>query len=203
MAGPNNEALVEFVLLEVERLFTVEVPRLNNGEVEKRVFCRLDYPFFFALNVFRSRSQQLWLRADFAAFTFEFFDLRNGAPAHLEAVVVGVYNVLLLKHKYAVNRQRFVAACLGLLVLGAFWDVLWLLKFLRCDVSFQKNLQLLARIGVLVYFNLRHAKLNQFVLQLLLLHPYNDRFLDVTGCSRLHLESLSLLDLFAFADCVV
>ena len=105
LEGANDEALVELVGLQVKGLPVHAEPVLDNLEVEEGLLGGLDDPLFLHLEVLGGSSHDLLLMA----YPSEFFDLRDGAPADQEAVVVRVNDILFLQNEDAVDGQPFLA----------------------------------------------------------------------------------------------
>lgn len=103
MACSNDEALVQLVAFEVERLLHAEEPRLDHAEIEESILCCLVHPLFLALNILGSGAKSLLLGANITSRPSELFNLRNGTPANLEAAVIRVNDVLLFEYKNAVD----------------------------------------------------------------------------------------------------
>lgn len=127
MATSDEEPLVQLDALQIKVLVEEDVPRRDVVIREKGLLCRLQHPLLFALQVFEGGAQGHIL---VTGRSFEVLYLRDGplkvlslgdsAPADLEAIVVGIHNVLLLKHKDTVDRLgRFGFGRGLLLLLGA------------------------------------------------------------------------------------
>lgn len=118
MARCDDKPLVELVSLKVERFAAHVKPALDNVEVEESLLGGLDQPLLPQVQVFLRSLGHLLLLGLLGRGAPILFDLGDCSPANHEAIIVGVHDILLLKHENAVNRQG------GLILYFALWQSL-------------------------------------------------------------------------------